>query len=51
MTGSPAWRTVAGGSRTYVERAAKDLTAVATATPVRAVVRHADGVEVRDDGD
>ena len=28
VTGSPSWRTVVGGSRTYVERAAKDLTAV-----------------------
>ena len=32
ITGSPEWRTVIGGSRTYVERAVKELTAVATAT-------------------
>jgi predicted NAD/FAD-binding protein len=51
VTGSPEWRTVTGGSRTYVERAVKHLSAVATATPVRVVVRHADGVEVRDDAD
>ena len=51
ITGSPAWRTVTGGSRTYVEKAVKHLSAVATATPVRAVIRHADGVEVRDDSD
>lgn len=51
VTGSPQWRTVVGGSRTYVERAAKDLTAVLTATPVRAVTRHPDAVEVRDDAD
>lgn len=51
VTGSPQWRTVVGGSRTYVERAAKQLSAVETASPVRAVARHADGVEVRDDGD
>ena len=51
ITGSPAWRTVTGGSRTYVEKAVKHLSAVATATPVRVVVRHADGVEVRDDAD
>lgn len=51
VTGSPTWRTVVGGSHTYVERAAKSLTAVALSTPVRAVLRHADGVTVRDDAD
>lgn len=51
VTGSPRWRTVVGGSRSYVERVAKNLTAVLTATPVRSVTRHADGVEVRDDAD
>ena len=51
VTGSPQWRTVVGGSRTYVERAAKDLTAVLTATPIRSVTRHVDGVEIRDDAD
>jgi predicted NAD/FAD-binding protein len=51
VTGSPQWRTVVGGSRTYVERAAKNLSAVLTATPVRAVTRHGDAVEVRDDAD
>ncbi|CAM5569532.1 amine oxidase [Streptomyces spiroverticillatus] len=44
--GSPAWRTVVGGSREYVERAAKQLHAVHTATPVRSLRRHADGVEI-----
>jgi predicted NAD/FAD-binding protein len=48
--GSPQWRVVTGGSRTYVERAAKQLTAVRSATPVRAVMRHSDGITVRDDG-
>lgn len=51
VTGSPQWRTVVGGSREYVERAAKSLTAVHLATPVRAVRRGAAGVEVRDDAD
>ncbi|HUJ65346.1 MAG TPA: FAD-dependent oxidoreductase [Acidimicrobiales bacterium] len=51
ITGSPAWRTVTGGSRAYVERAVKHLRAVATATPVRAVIRHTDGVEIRDESD
>ncbi|MBB4907679.1 NAD(P)/FAD-dependent oxidoreductase [Actinophytocola algeriensis] len=49
--GAPTWRTVAGGSREYVERAAKELTAVHVGTPVRAVARTPHGVEVRDDGD
>ncbi|WP_205850208.1 NAD(P)/FAD-dependent oxidoreductase [Nakamurella flava] len=51
VTGSPQWRTVTGGSRTYVERVAKQLSSVATATPIRAVTRHADGVELRDETD
>jgi predicted NAD/FAD-binding protein len=51
VTGSPQWWTVTGGSRTYVERAAKHLTAVETATPIRGIARHADGVEIRDDAD
>jgi len=51
VTGSPQWRTVVGGSRTYVERAAKNLSAVNTGTPIRAVSRHADGVQIRDDAD
>jgi predicted NAD/FAD-binding protein len=51
VTGSPTWRTVVGGSRTYVEAAAKGLTAVETGTPVRAVTRIAGGVEIRDDAD
>jgi predicted NAD/FAD-binding protein len=48
---SPTWRTVAGGSREYVELAAKQLTAVHLSTPVRSVTRTARGVEVRDDAD
>jgi predicted NAD/FAD-binding protein len=48
---SPAWRTVVGGSREYVERAAKQLTAVHLSTPVRSVLRAARGVEIRDDAD
>ncbi|MGW1893915.1 NAD(P)/FAD-dependent oxidoreductase [Streptomyces sp. NPDC002004] len=49
--GSPVWRTVTGGSRTYVERIAARLDAVRTGTPVRSVRRHADGVEITaDDG-
>ncbi|MFG3139611.1 NAD(P)/FAD-dependent oxidoreductase [Streptomyces sp. NPDC048211] len=44
--GSPVWRTVTGGSGAYVERITKQLDAVRTATPVRAVRRHADGVDI-----
>lgn len=51
VTGSPTWRTVTGGSRTYVDRAVKSLSAVATAVPVREIRRHADGVTVRTDDD
>ncbi|MGI8332322.1 NAD(P)/FAD-dependent oxidoreductase [Actinomadura scrupuli] len=48
VTGAPQWKTVTGGSRGYVERVAKGLGAVLTATPVRALRRLATGVEVRD---
>jgi predicted NAD/FAD-binding protein len=48
---SPQWRTVVGGSRSYVERAAKGLSAVQVSTPVRAVARTATGIEIRDDAD
>ncbi|MET9191451.1 NAD(P)/FAD-dependent oxidoreductase [Streptomyces tendae] len=44
--GSPVWRTVTGGSRSYVDRIAERLPDVRTATPVRSVTRHADGVDV-----
>ncbi|MET9348989.1 NAD(P)/FAD-dependent oxidoreductase [Streptomyces termitum] len=46
VTGSPTWKTVTGGSAAYVERVAKGLSAVRTATPVRAVVRGADRATV-----
>ncbi|KIF02789.1 amine oxidase, partial [Streptomyces sp. RSD-27] len=46
VTGSPRWKTVTGGSGAYVERAAKPLASVRTSTPVRRVVRGADGVRV-----
>jgi predicted NAD/FAD-binding protein len=51
VTGSPEWRTVVGGSRSYVERAAKELTATELSTPVRAVRRTSTGVAIRDDAD
>jgi predicted NAD/FAD-binding protein len=51
VTGSPIWYTVVGGSARYVEKAAKNLTAVETSTPVRSVTRSGRGVDVRDDAD
>jgi predicted NAD/FAD-binding protein len=51
VTGSPQWRTVVGGSRSYVERAAKELTATELSTPVRGISRAGGGVDIRDDGD
>jgi predicted NAD/FAD-binding protein len=51
VTGSPEWRTVIGGSRSYVEKAVKELTSVRLATPVRSIERTSAGVCVRDDDD
>jgi uncharacterized protein len=48
VSGSPPWRTVTGGSRCYVERAAQRLARVRLGIPVRAVRRYPDGAEVRD---
>ena len=48
VSGSPPWRTVTGGSRCYVERAAARLARVRLGTPVRAVRRCPGGAEVRD---
>ncbi|WP_329172040.1 NAD(P)/FAD-dependent oxidoreductase [Streptomyces sp. NBC_01477] len=46
VTGSPQWRTVTGGSAAYVRRIGKQLAAVHTGAPVRAVHRSADGVRI-----
>ncbi|WP_260610132.1 NAD(P)/FAD-dependent oxidoreductase [Streptomyces sp. WAC06614] len=52
VTGSPQWKTVTGGSKAYVDRAAKPLSSVRTATPVRTIVRGAAGVRlVTQDGE
>ncbi len=48
VSGSPPWRTVAGGSRCYVEQIAKRLPRVHLSSPVRGVRRFPDGVLVRD---
>jgi predicted NAD/FAD-binding protein len=51
IAGRPVWRTVTGGSRTYVARLAAALgDGVRTAAPVRSVARTARGVVVRDAG-
>ncbi len=46
--GSPEWKTVVGGSRSYVERIGARLEDVRLGTPVSAVRETADGVEVVD---
>ncbi|MBA2954898.1 DUF1365 family protein [Nocardioides sp. MAH-18] len=48
VTGSPQWRTVTGGSRTYVERVAAVLDEVRTGTKVTSVLETPDGVEITD---
>ncbi|MGB8649190.1 MAG: FAD-dependent oxidoreductase [Mycobacteriales bacterium] len=48
VTGSPTWRTVVGGSRSYVEKVAKELSAVQTSSPVTSVRRTGDGVALVD---
>ena len=47
VTGSPTWRTVTGGSRTYVDRLVDRLSDVRRSATVVAVERHDDGVDVR----
>ncbi len=44
--GSPTWRTVAGGSATYVNAIAEHVHEVRVGTPVRSVTRVAGGVHV-----
>ncbi|WBQ02816.1 NAD(P)/FAD-dependent oxidoreductase [Kribbella sp. CA-293567] len=46
VSGSPKWRTVTGGSRTYVDAVLAQIAEVRLSTPVRAVLRHDDSVEV-----
>jgi len=47
VSGSPQWRTVTGGSRSYVEKIAARLAKVLVSSPVRSVRRYPDGVTVR----
>ncbi|XTR53306.1 NAD(P)/FAD-dependent oxidoreductase [Pseudarthrobacter sp. So.54] len=46
VSGSPQWRTVTGGSRSYVDKLAATLPDIRLASPVTGVRRHADGVEL-----
>ena len=46
VKGSPQWRTVTGGSRSYVDKVAGTLPDIRLSSPVTAVQRHADGVDV-----
>ncbi|MCL2584710.1 MAG: FAD-dependent oxidoreductase [Streptosporangiales bacterium] len=46
ISGSPPWRTVTGGSRSYVDRIAKQVPVVRPSAPVRAVRRFPGGAEV-----
>ncbi|WP_446222281.1 NAD(P)/FAD-dependent oxidoreductase [Nocardia sp. IBHARD005] len=49
--GSPTWRTVSGGSATYVRAIAEGVQEVRAGVPVRTVHRCARSVTVRDDAD
>ncbi len=48
LTGSPQWRTVAGGSRRYVERVLKRFPETLVSTQVTELRRYSDSVLVRD---
>nr|WP_289231734.1 FAD-dependent oxidoreductase [Barrientosiimonas endolithica] len=48
VSGSPTWRTVVGGSRAYVDRVLKNVSAIRLSSPVREVRRTDAGVEVTD---
>ncbi len=49
LTNRPVWRTVAGGSRAYVERLMRRLEGrIRCGSPVRALHRDAEGVDVED---
>ena len=44
----PQWRTVSGGSQTYVRRAVKEVTSVHTERAIRSVRRTSTGVDITD---
>ena len=49
IEGRPTWRTIDGGSRRYVEKAAAGPARLLTGTPVRSVERRANAVRVHTD--
>jgi uncharacterized protein len=49
--GSPSWRSVVGGSRSYVDRVVDRTSSVVVDTPVRSVTRGTGHLEVRDGND
>lgn len=49
VKGSPQWRTVTGGSHRYVEKLAATLPDIRLNTPITAIRRIADGVEIATD--
>ena len=51
VTGSPTWRTVTGGSGEYVRLVAKSIGDIRLNTPVRAIHRFDDRVDIRDGDD
>ena len=46
LTNRPLWRTLTGGSRAYVDKLVKAIPEIMTNTPIRAVRRHPDCVEI-----
>ena len=46
VSGSPQWRTVVGGSRSYVRKLAATLAEVRLGSPVVGITRTSDGVEI-----
>ena len=46
LVNRPLWRTLTGGSRAYVEKLAKAIPEILTNTPILAVRRNSDGVEI-----
>jgi predicted NAD/FAD-binding protein len=48
---TPGWRTITGGSHTYVDRIARSIANIYLQTPVRALTRAPGVIEIRDQSD